>query len=225
MMFAASMNGKAGIVRSHIDCHPRGKNNMSSHAPLSDAALNQLFRDARTHNVFDPTPVSDDELKKIFELAKMGPTSANQSPARFVFIRSAEAKAKLKPTLAPGNVDKTMLAPITVLVGYDLEFYQHLPFLMPHANAKAWFEGKPDAILASATMNATLQAGYFILAARALGYDTGPMTGFSAAAADEAFFAGTHTRSLMLINLGHGDATKLFPRSPRFAFDQISSII
>lgn len=198
---------------------------MTSHAPLSDAALNQLFRDARTYSAFDPTPISDDELKKIFELTKMGPTSANQNPARFLFIRSAEAKAKLKPALAAGNVDKTMLAPVTVLVGYDLEFYQHMPFLFPHADAKAWFEGKPDVIRASSSMNATLQAAYFILAARALGYDTGPMTGFSADVADEAFFAGTATKSLMLINLGHGDASKLMPRLPRFAFDQVSSII
>lgn len=192
---------------------------------LSDSALSQLFLDARTHNVFAPDPVSDADLKRIIDLAKMAPTSANQSPARFVFIRSPEAKARLKPALAAGNVDKTMSAPVTALIGYDLAFYEHMPFLFPHTNAKAWFEGKPDVIQRSAFLNGTLQVAYFIMAARALGFDTGPMTGFDNAKADELFFAGTDIKSNVLVNLGHGDASKLFARSPRFAFDQIASIV
>ncbi len=192
---------------------------------LSDSALSQLFLDARTHNVFAPDPVSDADLKRIIDLAKMAPTSANQSPARFVFIRSPEAKARLKPALAAGNVDKTMSAPVTALIGYDLAFYKHMPFLFPHTNARAWFEGKPDVIQRSAFLNGTLQVAYFIMAARALGFDTGPMTGFDNAKTDELFFAGTDVKSNVLVNLGHGDASKLFARSPRFAFDQIASIV
>ena len=193
--------------------------------PVSDAALDQLFRDARTHNGFTSAPVTDADLKAIFDLAKMAPTSANSSPARYVFVRSAEAKEKLRPALAAGNLDKTMAAPVTVIIGHDTEFHEHMPFLFPHTNAKAWFEGNAEHRARVAFQNGTLQVAYFILAARALGFDTGPMTGFDNAKVDAAFFAGTHVKSNVLVNLGHGDATKLFGRSPRFAFDQVATIL
>lgn len=193
-------------------------------SPLTNDALKQLFVDARTHNGFSG-PVGDDDIKAIFDLMKWGPTGVNACPARFRFIRSPEAKAKLEATLQPGNVEKTMQAPVTALIGYDLEFYEHLPRLFPHTDARNWFAGNDAAIRHNAFMNAALQAGYFILAARALGFDCGPMSGFDSEKADQAFFAGSRVKSFMLVNLGHGDPTKLYPRGPRFAFEEVCAIL
>ena len=188
-------------------------------------ALAQLFTEARTHNGFIDKPVPEDLLKKAVDLAKMGPTSANQSPMRIVFVKSAEAKAKLLPAMSEGNRAKTEAAPVTAIVGYDEKFYEHLPFLFPHADAKSWFSGNEAFAKRAAFQNGTLQVAYLILALRAVGLDTGPMTGFDSAAVDAAFFAGTDVKSNVIINIGYGDVSKLFARSPRFAFDQIAKIV
>lgn len=196
---------------------------MSTH--LSDSALDQLFNNARTHNAWQDRAVSDETLQQLFDLLKMAPTSANCSPARFVFVRSAEAKAKLKPCLSEGNVEKTMSAPVTVIVGMDMAFYEQLPFLFPHADARSWFAGNDAAIKATAERNSALQGAYLIMAARALGLDCGPMSGFDQAALDAAFFANSTVKTNFLINLGYGDASKLFARSPRFAFADACQIL
>jgi 3-hydroxypropanoate dehydrogenase len=191
--------------------------------PLDATALDRAFRTARTFNSFSGE-VTDDHLHAIYELMKFGPTSANSSPARFVFVRSAAAKEKLLPALSPGNLDKTLKAPCTVIVAQDMEFYEKLPQLFPHTDARSWFVGKPEAIVAAAFRNSTLQGGYFIVAARMLGLDCGPMSGFDNAKVDEAFFAGTAIRSNFLVNLGKGDPTSIFPRSPRLGFDEAGHI-
>ena len=192
---------------------------------LDAGALDTLFREARTHNGWLDQPVSDDDLRAIFDLMKYGPTSANCSPARFVFVRSAEAKEKLKPALSAGNTAKTMAAPVTAIVAYDPKFYDHLPKLFPHADARAWFVSSEALAQETAFRNGTLQGGYFILAARALGIDTGPMSGFDKAKVDEAFFAESGWKSNFLVNLGYGDATSLFARSPRFEFAEACAIV
>ncbi|MFM0319102.1 malonic semialdehyde reductase [Paraburkholderia nemoris] len=192
---------------------------------LSDQALDQLFREARTHNGWQTKPVDDAVLKQLTELVLLGPTSANSSPGRFVYVKTPEGKEKLRPALSPANLEKTMAAPVTVIVGMDMAFYEHLPKLFPHADARSWFAGNDKAIADTAFRNSTLQGGYLILAARALGLDTGPMSGFDAAKVDEAFFAGTTVRSNFLINLGYGDPSKLFPRSPRFSFDEAAQTV
>ena len=192
---------------------------------LSDQALDQLFREARTHNGWQTKPVDDAVLKQLTELVLLGPTSANSSPGRFVYVKTPEGKEKLRPALSAGNLEKTMAAPVTVIVGMDIAFYEHLPKLFPHADARSWFAGNDKAIADTAFRNSTLQGGYLILAARALGLDTGPMSGFDATKVDEAFFAGTTVRSNFLINLGYGDPSKLFPRSPRFSFDEAAQIV
>lgn len=186
---------------------------------LDNQALAALFTEARTHNGWNGEPVGDEILKKLFDLTKMGPTSANCSPARFVFVRTAEGKEKLRPALSSGNLEKTMTAPVTVIAAIDSEFYVKLPFLFPHGDARSWFTSSPAVAEETAFRNATLQAGYLILAARSLGLDTGAMSGFDKAKVDEAFFAGTTWKSNFLINLGHGDPSKLFGRLPRFAFE------
>lgn len=191
---------------------------------LDQAALDQLFDKARTQNKWQPKDVSDDQLKAIVEHMKYGPTSVNCSPLRVVFVKSPEAKAKLKPFLMEGNVEKTVAAPATAILAVDYKFYDYLPKLFPHADAKAWFVGNKEFADTSAFRNGTLQGGYFILAARALGLDCGPMSGFNNAGVDEAFFAGTSIKSNFLCNLGYGDPEGLFPRSPRFAFDEMASI-
>ncbi|MBS3960146.1 MAG: malonic semialdehyde reductase [Xanthomonadaceae bacterium] len=191
---------------------------------LDATALDQLFRSARTHNAWQKKDVPDALLHQLYDLLKWGPTSANCSPARFVFVKSPEAKARLKEALTPGNVEKTMAAPVTVIVGQDLAFPDTLPQLFPHADARSWFVGDDALIESTAFRNATLQGAYLILAARALGLDTGPMSGFDAAKLDEAFFAGTRVRSNFLVNLGYGDPAGLFPRSPRLAFDEAARI-
>ncbi|MGF6261783.1 3-hydroxypropanoate dehydrogenase [Paraburkholderia youngii] len=193
---------------------------------LSDQALAQLFRDARTHNgCWQNKPIDDAVLRELMELVLLGPTSANSSPGRFVFVRTPEGKEKLRPALSAGNLEKTMAAPVTVIVAMDMAFYEQLPKLFPHADARSWFVGNERLIADTAFRNSTLQGGYLILAARALGLDTGPMSGFDQAKVDEAFFAGTTVKSNFLINLGYGDPSRLFPRSPRFSFDEAARIV
>ncbi|MFN3310528.1 MAG: malonic semialdehyde reductase [Thermomonas sp.] len=195
------------------------------HSPLNDAALDQLFRTARTYNAFTGE-VSDETLHKLYDLMKFGPTEANTTPARIVFVKSQEAKAKLGPALSEGNYKKTMAAPVVAIVGYDLRFFDKLPVLFPHTDAKAWFEHRDDANLAWVAMRSSaLQTAYLILAARALGLDCGPMSGFDNAKVDAAFFAGTSIRSNILVNIGHGDPASLFPRSPRLPFDEACQIV
>lgn len=193
---------------------------------LNDAALDQLFHEARTHNVWQDRPVTDEQLHALYELLKFGPTTSNSCPARFVFVKSPEAKAKLEPALDAGNHAKTMSAPVTVIVAYDLAFYEKLPQLFPHnLAAKGWFDTKSEADLTTICLrNGSLQGAYLILAARALGLDCGPMSGFNNAMVDAAFFAGTSIRSNFLVNLAYGDASQLFPRSPRLAFDDACRI-
>ncbi|MGA7456661.1 MAG: malonic semialdehyde reductase [Methyloceanibacter sp.] len=192
---------------------------------LPDACIDQLFREARTHNAWQDRDVPDDLLHQVVDLLKLGPTSANCSPARFVFVKSREAKERLKPHLSEGNRDKTMKAPVCAIIGYDLDFYLHLPKLFPHTNAKSWFEGNEEKIAETAFRNGTLQGAYLIMAARALGLDCGPMSGFDNAGVDRAFFAGSNVKSNFLCNLAYGDASVLFPRSPRFSFDEMARIV
>jgi 3-hydroxypropanoate dehydrogenase len=191
---------------------------------LNDAALDQLFRTARTQNAFLDKPVDDSQLKALYDLLKWGPTAANGSPARFVFVKSPEAKAKLAPALSEGNHDKTLAAPVTVIVGFDEDFHEKLPYLFPHTDAKAWFDGPREGRHEGAFRNGSLQGAYLILAARALGLDAGPMSGFDPAKVDEAFFKGTTLKSNFLVNLGYGDSSGLFPRLPRLAFDEAARI-
>jgi 3-hydroxypropanoate dehydrogenase len=192
---------------------------------VNDDSLDLIFRDARTHNVWLDKPVDDAILERVYNLAKLGPTSANMCPMRIVFVRSPEAKEKLKPALDPGNVEKTMKAPVTAIIGMDVRFYEQLPKLFPHADAKAWFKDLPEAVLEYiALRNSSLQGAYFMLAARALGLDCGPMSGFNNAKVDAAFFAGTTVKSNFICSLGHGDASKLFPRSPRLSFEEACQI-
>jgi 3-hydroxypropanoate dehydrogenase len=193
--------------------------------PLDRAALDQLFDNARTHNKWQNREVPDALLRRIVEHMRWAPTSANCSPARFVFVRSPEAKARLKPHLSAGNVDKTMAAPVTAIIGYDLNFYEALPKLYPLADAKSWFTGKKQHADTTAFRNGTLQGGYFILAARALGLDCGPMSGFQNKGVDAEFFTGTEIKSNFLCNLGYGDPAGVYPRSPRFTFDEIATVI
>ncbi len=192
---------------------------------LAPPVLAQLFLDARSHNKWQAKDVPDATLNELVDLMKMAPTSANCSPARIIFIKSPRSKEQLKAFLAPGNVEKTMTAPVTAIIGHDLEFYNHLPRLFPHADAKSWFVGKDEHIRTTAFRNGSLQGGYFMLAARALGLDIGGMSGFDNAGLDAAFFAGTAVKSNFLCNLGYGDADGLFPRSPRFVFDEIAKIV
>ena len=192
---------------------------------IAESALDQLFRDARTHNGWTDEPVGEDLLRRLWDLVKMAPTSANCSPARLVFVTSDAAKEKLKPCLMEGNVAKTMAAPVTVIIGQDMEFYEKLPELFPHTDAKAWFAGNDDLITSTAFRNATLQGGYLIMAARALGLDCGPMSGFDVAKVDAAFFAGTKVTANFLCNIGHGTTEDLFPRSPRLAFDDACRVV
>ena len=194
-------------------------------APLPQASLDQLFHDARTNTAWRDQDVPDTLLHDVVDLLKLGPTSANCSPARLVFVKSKEAKEKLKPHLSDGNRDKTMSAPVCAIIGYDLDFYEHLPMLFPHTDAKSWFEGHHQKIADTAFRNGTLQGAYLTMAARALGLDCGPMSGFDNAGVDRDFFAGTKIKSNFLCNLGYGDHSALRPRSPRFAFDQMARIV
>lgn len=184
-----------------------------------------LFDNARTHNGFQPEPISEVTLHQLYELLKWGPTSANCSPARFVFVTTPEGKAKLLAGMSAGNQEKTKEAPVTVIIGMDMAFYEKLPQLFPHADAKAWFVGNQPMIDATAFRNSSLQGGYLILAARALGLDCGPMSGFDAGKVDAAFWAGTTVKTNFIVNLGHGDVTKLFSRSPRLSFDEACQVV
>lgn len=192
--------------------------------PLNDTALDTLFRAARSFSHWQDRPVSPEQLQQLYDLMKWGPTAANSCPARIVFVHSAAAKARLKPCLAEGNVDKSMSAPVVAIIGMDLEFYDKLPRLFPHTDARSWYAGKPEKIAASATLNTALQGGYFILAARSLGLDCGPMSGFDNAKLDAAFFPDGKVKSLFICALGYGVREKLYPRGPRLAFDEACRI-
>src|SRR6516164_5023956 len=193
---------------------------------MSDDDLDLIFRHARTHSAWLDRPVEDALLRQVYDLAKLGPTSANMCPLRIVFVKSREAKERLRPALDAGNVDKTMKAPVTAIVGMDIHFYEKLPKLFPHVDAKAWFRDLPENVLEYiALRNSSLQGAYFMLAARALGLDCGPMSGFDNAKVDEAFFAGTTVKSNFLCNLGYGDASKLHPRSLRLSFEEACKFI
>ncbi|MBM3071278.1 malonic semialdehyde reductase [Enterobacter sp. RHBSTW-00994] len=186
---------------------------------INPSALETLFTGARTHNGWQDIPVSDETLREIYGLMKWGPTSANCSPARIVFVRSVEGKAKLRPALSSGNLEKTLSAPVTAIVAWDSEFYERLPELFPHGDAKSWFTSSPALAEETAFRNSAMQAGYLIFACRALGLDTGPMSGFDRQKVDDAFFTGTTLKSNLLINIGYGDVRKLYGRLPRLSFD------
>ncbi len=192
---------------------------------LSDSGLDILFRQARTHSHWSDGDVSDVLLQAVYDLAKMPPTSANSSPMRLIFLRSQDAKDRLKPALSTGNLAKTMAAPVTAIIGYDTRFYELLPRLAPHGNARAWFEGNPALIEETAFRNGTLQGAYFILAARALGLDCGPMSGFDRDMVDREFFPDGRIKSNFLCNLAYGDASKLHPRAPRLDFEDACQIL
>ncbi|WP_372423937.1 malonic semialdehyde reductase [Salinarimonas chemoclinalis] len=197
----------------------------SSSRPLSDAALDRLFREARTHNAWRDEPVPETTLRALADLMKMGPTSANCCPARVVFVVSRQAKARLEPHLSAGNRAKTMAAPVTAIVGYDMRFYEKLDRLFPHEpEAPSWFNSSQEKIRANATRNGALQVAYLILAARSLGLDCGPMTGFDAPGVTKAFFEGTAVEADVLVNLGHGDPSGVKPRLPRFSFEEFCAI-
>jgi 3-hydroxypropanoate dehydrogenase len=191
---------------------------------LDNAALDQLFLTARTQNAWRPAPLDETTVQRLYELTKMGPTSANCSPARFVFLLSPQSRERLTPALSAGNLAKTLSAPLTVIVAYDPAFYDRLPQLFPHADARAWFAGNPALAETTAFRNSTLQGGYLIMAARALGLDCGPLSGFDNAKVDADFFADSGLRSNFIVNIGHGDPAGLFPRSPRLDFDEACQI-
>ena len=189
------------------------------------ATLDLIFRQARTHSAWQNKPVTDAVLREAYELAKFGPTSSNMCPMRVIFVKSPAAKEKLKPCLAEGNVDKTMKAPVTAIIGMEIRFFEQLPKLFPHVDAKSWFKDLPDNILEYiALRNSSLQGAYFMIAARAVGLDCGPMSGFDNAKLDAAFFAGTTVRSNFICNLGYGEPSKLHPRGPRLSFDEACKI-
>ena len=191
----------------------------------SKSALDQLFLEARSHNAWRDEDVPEEVLKELVDITKMGPTSANCCPARFVFVKSDEAKSRLKPHLTPGNVEKTMTAPVCAIIAHDMKFYDHLPQLFPHTDAKSWFAGNDAHIGATAIRNGTLQGAYFMIAARALGLDVGAMSGFDHAGVDSEFFPDGDVKSNFLCNLGRGDPAGLFGRSPRFDFGEMAEVL
>lgn len=207
---------------------------------LSEEGLDLLFREARTHNAWLDQPVSDDTLRQLYDLMKWGPTSVNCCPARILFLRTPEAKQRLLPALAPGNVDKTMSAPVTAIIAYDGRFYEQLPKLFPHADARSWFVETPELAEVTARRNSSLQGAYFIMAARSLGLDCGPLSGFdqskvdheffprpakAAVSIDQEYFPDSHIKTNFLCNIGYGDAAKLYPRSPRLEFDEACKLL
>lgn len=195
-------------------------------APLNSAALDTLFRQARTHSVWTDKAVTEDTLRQVYDLACLGATSANCQPGRFVFIRTPEAKERLKPCLAPGNLDKTMTAPVTVLIGHDMAFYENLPRLFPHTDARAWFVGQDTLISDTAFRNGGLQGAYLMLAARALGLDCGPMSGFDADKAETVFFPQGGIKANFLCNLGYGKGgDALHARLPRLTFEEACQVV
>ena len=193
--------------------------------PIDDHSLDQLFRNARSHGAWTDKPVTEVDMRAIYELVKLGATSANCSPARFVWVASDEAKARLKPLVSATNAAKVISAPVTVVIGYDLDFAAELPRLFPQApTAKDWF-ADPKVAEITAFRNGTLQGAYLIMAARALGLDTGPMSGFDNAGVDREFFAGTNIKSNFICSLGYGDASKLAPRAPRLSFEEAGRVV
>jgi 3-hydroxypropanoate dehydrogenase len=198
---------------------------MPINTPLNDAALDQLFRTARTYNGYLDTPVSNAQLESVWELMKYGPTSANCLPARIIWCVSPESKEKLAALSMPANATKILSAPATAIIGMDMEFYEQLPELFPHADARSWFVGNDAMIEATAFRNSSLQGGYFTLAARALGLDVGAMSGFDNAAVDAAFFADTKIKSNFISTIGYGDPASIFERSPRPGFDRFNKIV
>lgn len=198
-----------------------------THKILGDEALDVLFREARTHNGWDGRDVTDVLVQAVYDLMKWGPTSANCCPARFVFVKSKEAKERLAPHMDKGNLEKTMAAPVTAIIGYDLKFYEALAKMYPHGGDKmaAMYEKNPDKAQEAAFRNGSLQGAYFLIAARALGLDCGPMSGFNADGIQKEFFAGTSYKPNFLCNLGYGDPSKLYPRGPRFGFDDVCKIL
>jgi len=192
---------------------------------LDDKARDLLFRTARSQNGWLDTPVSDEQLKELYDLTKFGPTSANCCPLRVVFIRTLEGREQLKPALQEGNIEKTMSAPVTAILAHDLDFPDTLPKLFPHTDARSWFAGNEEKIAHTAFLNGTLQAAYFMVAARSIGLDCGPMSGFDNDIVDKEFFPEGQIKSNFLCNLGYGDESKLFPRSPRLSFDEACSLI
>jgi 3-hydroxypropanoate dehydrogenase len=198
---------------------------MSDHQKIDAAALAQIFTEARTHNGFADRAVPDHLLREALDIAKIGPTSANISPLRVLFLKTPAAKERLRPFLSAGNLDKTLAAPVVAITATDLKFYDHLPFLFPHADAKPWFTGNEAFAKEAGFRNSSMQVAYLILALRAVGLDTGPMSGFDNGKVDAEFFPDGQYKSNVLINIGYGDTSKLFPRSPRLSFDQIAKII
>jgi 3-hydroxypropanoate dehydrogenase len=195
-----------------------------SNTPLADDALDILFREARSFSYWQDRPVSDEQIKQIYGLMKMGPTSANSCPARLMFVKSTEAKERLKPCLDEGNVRKSMEAPVVAIIGMDMEFYEYLPRLFPHTDARPWFVGKPEKIRINAFRNSSLQGAYLMLAARSLGLDCGPMSGFNPAMVEEIFFPGGRVKANFICAIGYGRREKLHPRQPRLEFDEACSI-
>jgi 3-hydroxypropanoate dehydrogenase len=199
---------------------------MNTTTTLNNEGQDLLFRNARSHSDWQDKPVDDGLLSQVYELAKMGPTSANMCPLRIIFVKSREAKERLKPALHAGNVNKVMTAPVTAIFGMDIRFYEKLPQLFPHADARSWFKDLPEPVLEYiALRNSSLQGAYFMLAARSLGLDCGPMSGFDNAKVDAEFFAGTTIKSNFICALGYGDASKLHPRSPRLTFEEACQVI
>jgi 3-hydroxypropanoate dehydrogenase len=190
-----------------------------------NTTTDQIFDHARTHNAYTDQPVPEATLRQLYELMKWGPTSANCSPARLIFVSSSAAKAKLLECMNPGNLDKTRSAPVTVIIGMDMLFFDKLPQLFPHADAKAWFVGKQPLIDATALRNSSLQGAYLMVAARSLGLDCGPMSGFDAAKVDAAFWAGTTVKTNFICNLGHGVASALYARGPRLLFEEVCQMV
>jgi len=222
-----SVNGDDEIRPPPYRRDPRDSRIATLHAqprnPMN-VTTEQLFTEARTQNGFTDQPVAEAQLHQLYDLMKWGPTSANCSPARIVFVTSPAAKDKLLACMSPGNVDKTKSAPVVAIIGMDMAFYDKLPYLFPHADAKSWFVGKKEFADTTAFRNSSLQGGYFILAARTVGLDCGPMSGFDNAKVDAAFWAGTEVKTNFICNLGHGDPSKLFSRSPRLTFEEACRI-
>jgi 3-hydroxypropanoate dehydrogenase len=193
---------------------------------IAESCLKQLFLDARTHNKWQNRPVAIETITELYNLMRLGPTSANCTPLRILFLMSTESKERLKPHMAPGNVDKTMLAPVVAILAYDTQFYEYLPQLFPFADAKAWFDGKPEFAEITAFRNSSLQGGYFLMAARACGLDCGPMSGFSNEGIDKEFFPDGRFKTNFLCNLAYGDPSGLpGPRAPRLSFDEACKIL
>jgi len=192
---------------------------------VDDIGLDLLFRTARTHSAWQAKPVSDELLHEVYDLFKFGPTSANSSPGRILFLKTEEAKARLLPALPPLNFEKSRTAPVVAVIAYDLEFYEQLPKLFPHADARAWFASNEELARETAFRNSTLQGAYFMLAARALGLDCGPMSGFDAVKVNEEFFPDGKWKVNFICNLGYGDGSNLFPRGPRLDFDEACRIL